>query len=164
MSSKALNSRQARWAELLADFNFVICYRPGRHNPLADALTRKPDELHSQNSTKKSQRFQQLLRDNQIDEFFRDNKLRLNTQQETTINLIDISSISPSIGIVDQALAANRNALSLQALRKKAASPTPGKFLLSNGLLLFDERLLVPDTDSIRTLLIREAHDQVSTA
>ncbi|KAI0998146.1 hypothetical protein K3495_g10044 [Podosphaera aphanis] len=114
MSSKALNSRQAHWAELLANFNIVICYRP-------------------------------------------------DTQQEATINLIDVSSISPPIGSVDQALAVNRNALSLQTLQKKAASPIPGKFLLSNGLLLFDERLLVPDIDSIHTLLIREAHDQVYT-
>lgn len=37
MTSKALNSRQARWAELLADYNFMISYCPGKDNPLADA-------------------------------------------------------------------------------------------------------------------------------
>jgi hypothetical protein len=39
MSSKILNSRQARWAEILADFFFVITYRLGRQNARADALT-----------------------------------------------------------------------------------------------------------------------------
>ena len=36
--------------------------------------------------------------------------------------------------------------------------------MLLQGLLLFDERLVVPDTENLRTLLIREAHDQISTA
>ena len=49
MTSKALNSRQARWAEFLADYNFMISYRPGKDNPLADALTRRVDELEPQN-------------------------------------------------------------------------------------------------------------------
>jgi hypothetical protein len=31
-----LNTRQARWAELLAMYDFEIKYHPGRHNP-ADA-------------------------------------------------------------------------------------------------------------------------------
>ena len=52
MTSKQLNVRQARWAELLADYNFMITYRPGKHNPLADALSRRTDELDDQNNPK----------------------------------------------------------------------------------------------------------------
>jgi hypothetical protein len=37
-----LNARQARWAELLAAYDFKIEYYPGRHNP-ADAPSRQRD-------------------------------------------------------------------------------------------------------------------------
>ena len=58
----------------------------------------------------------------------------------------------------------NRNASSLQALRKRATLDNLGDFLLANGLLLFKNRLFIPNIDNIRILLIREAHDQVSSA
>ncbi|KAL1952592.1 hypothetical protein VTO42DRAFT_4707 [Malbranchea cinnamomea] len=37
------NSRQTNWAETLAQFKFLIKYRPGRVNRLADALSRRED-------------------------------------------------------------------------------------------------------------------------
>ena len=40
MMTKKLNARQARWAEFLSRFYFLIKYRPGRQNTLADALSR----------------------------------------------------------------------------------------------------------------------------
>ena len=45
MTTKRLNSRQARWSELLSGFNFVITYRPGKQNPRADALTRRTQDM-----------------------------------------------------------------------------------------------------------------------
>ena len=41
MTKKELNKRQARWAEKLAAFDFVIEYRAGKSNP-ADGLSRQP--------------------------------------------------------------------------------------------------------------------------
>ena len=40
MTTKKLNAQQARWAEFLSRFYFLIKYRPGRQNTLADALSR----------------------------------------------------------------------------------------------------------------------------
>ncbi|EDN08461.1 hypothetical protein HCAG_04960 [Histoplasma mississippiense (nom. inval.)] len=42
LTTKSLTGRQARWAELLSEYDFFIRYRPGRLNP-ADAPSRRPD-------------------------------------------------------------------------------------------------------------------------
>ena len=42
MTTKKLNARQARWAEFLSRFYFLIRYRPVRENTLADALISRP--------------------------------------------------------------------------------------------------------------------------
>ena len=42
-TTKILNRRQARWAEILSEFNFVITYCPGEKNVKADALLRRTD-------------------------------------------------------------------------------------------------------------------------
>jgi len=42
-STKLLNRRQARWAEILSEFNFKIIYHPGERNGKADALSRQVD-------------------------------------------------------------------------------------------------------------------------
>ena len=41
-TKKDLTRREARWIDLLADFDFSITHRPGREN-LADSLSRRPD-------------------------------------------------------------------------------------------------------------------------
>ena len=44
MTTKKLTPRQARWAEFLSEYNFIISYQSGKKNEKADALTRKPNE------------------------------------------------------------------------------------------------------------------------
>jgi hypothetical protein len=40
LSSAKLGAYEQKWASQLADFNFEIKYRPGKHNANADALSR----------------------------------------------------------------------------------------------------------------------------
>ena len=40
---RILKQRHARWAEILSEFDFVLCYKPGMMNPVADALSRRSD-------------------------------------------------------------------------------------------------------------------------
>jgi len=42
MTTKILNRRQARWAEILSGYDFVLDHIPGSRNP-ADGLSRRPD-------------------------------------------------------------------------------------------------------------------------
>ncbi|GJZ27557.1 putative reverse transcriptase domain-containing protein [Tanacetum coccineum] len=41
IDQKELNMRQRRWLELLSDYDYEICYHPGKANVVADALSRK---------------------------------------------------------------------------------------------------------------------------
>lgn len=162
MSTKSLNARQARWAELLADYHFLIAYRPGKENPLADALSRKVDELESRNKVKKENRNQQLLKEAQIDPLILQAQLRTHFD-EPNLNAFELTSVSNSFNLLNRILQANRDSKSLQPLRLSALRDD-SKFELKDGLLLYRDRLIVPDTANLRTLLIREVHDSVTTA
>ncbi|GMF50655.1 unnamed protein product [Phytophthora fragariaefolia] len=43
MKSPHLSQRNARWLSFFAEYNFVVHYKPGKNNILADALSRRPD-------------------------------------------------------------------------------------------------------------------------
>ena len=42
LTAKYSSGRRARWSETMAEFNIDICYKPGRKNNNADALSRAP--------------------------------------------------------------------------------------------------------------------------
>src|SRR5277367_4541788 len=46
--TKVYNRRQARWAEKLSRFDFIIVFRPGKEGGKPDALSRRPDYCISQ--------------------------------------------------------------------------------------------------------------------
>ncbi|KAE9295985.1 hypothetical protein PF008_g24126 [Phytophthora fragariae] len=43
MKSPHLSQRMVRWLSFFAEYNFVVHYKPGKNNILADALSRQPD-------------------------------------------------------------------------------------------------------------------------
>lgn len=45
MTTRRLSERQVRWAQFLSRFNFELSYRPGRQNTVADALSRRDQDL-----------------------------------------------------------------------------------------------------------------------
>jgi hypothetical protein len=66
MSTKALTARQARWSEVLSQYNFQIMYNLRKTN-CADALTRRRQELESQAASKIALRTQALLQTENLD-------------------------------------------------------------------------------------------------
>ncbi|THC87525.1 hypothetical protein EYZ11_013030 [Aspergillus tanneri] len=72
MTTKQLNRRQARWAEFLSEFNFKIMYWPGKQGQKPDTLTRRSQDLPKGfDDERERERFQTVLRENQLDEDLR---------------------------------------------------------------------------------------------
>jgi len=143
MTTKKLNARQARWAEFLSRFRFIIRYRPGKQNTLADALSR-PERKSKGNGP-----VQTLLKPENLDPRIR----------------AELAPVDPTISILDEVTNLNRTAASLESLRADA-NKEDSPYTVENGLLLYDGRLVVPieEDDTLRARLLKEIHDQPSMA
>jgi transposase InsO family protein len=159
MTTKALTARQARWAEVLSQFNFQIMYKPGARNH-ADALTRREQDLENQAAAKIAIRTQALLRPEQLDPQIQAELASRVQNQDTEICLVDAADMD----LIDELLQANRTSTSLQEHREKTKDSN-SSWTLENGLLKFQDRLVVAsENNNLRTRLITEAHSQVATA
>lgn len=105
MTSKQLNSRQARWAEFLADFNFRITYRPGKQSTKPDSLTRRVGDLPEDENDDRTQfRHLTILKDENLDPGIK-NAVRLasflldETEQEVTCLVSKVYDLSEQDGI-----------------------------------------------------------------
>lgn len=148
MSTKKLNARQARWAEFLSRFYFLIRYCPGKQNTLADALSRPQ---RSPDTPDCNHRFQILLKPDSL--------------EPQVHREVSLSPINPQIHIVDRILQMNRESPELEEYRTKAKTDQDGPWELRDGLLLWNNRLMVPGNDpTLRTHLLDEVHGQISTA
>jgi hypothetical protein len=68
MTSKMLTRRQARWANFLSRFNFIIKYRPGKQNIQADALTRRAGDIPINEEDERQQhQLQTILKPSNLD-------------------------------------------------------------------------------------------------
>ena len=161
MTTKQLTARQARWAEALSEYYFIITYRPGKDNVQADALTRRNDDVVNQDQLKKAARQQILLTSDKLDprivRELEEASVAVLAPLEATKSFLD------TVTVVDRVLRANRNEPSLETLRIQAAKSDP-HLALHKGTLLYYGKVVVPDVNYLRTHLIREVHDQISTA
>ena len=106
MTTKALTARQARWADVLSQFNFLIMYRPGATNR-ADALTRREQDLGDHTAAKISLRTQTLLRPEHLDP-------RIQAELSTDPSGAEMYPIDPSgLDLIDELLQTNCTAPSL---------------------------------------------------
>jgi transposase InsO family protein len=154
MTKRSLSARQARWAELLSRYHFMITYRSGKQNQRADALTRREEDVKSQNQVKLEARTQVMIPQEKVD-----------LQIRATLAPVLLGDMT----LIDQILQKNRESLSLEPLRSTAREGNLPEWQLQNGLLTHQGRLVVPDEADnngvpLRTGLIREAHDQVAAA
>lgn len=155
MTTKQLTARQARWAEILSQFFFTIMYQPGKDNLKADVLSRQEEDIEAQNKVKGEIRTQSLLRPDQINPQV--------LQEYTKLASLEEDELDEPLALIDRILQANRKCESLEALRAQAEDGND-QLQLQDGLLTYEDRLLVPDVEGLRADLIRKAHNQVSSA
>ena len=61
MTTKKLTPRQARWAEFLSEFNFVVTYQSRKKNDKANALTKRPNERPMNDEDERQKHRMQVL-------------------------------------------------------------------------------------------------------
>ena len=176
MTTKKLNQRQARWAELLSAFYFEIVYRPGNKNVVADTLTRREQDIGPQEVLKSSVRESTLLSPTQLDPRILETLAEiccLDTNSPVDIFCIDyadltVDTLAPiaaaqetpefpllpgeeGLLLVDRIMQANRTSPELTAEREKGERNVNG-YSIKNGLLLWNDRLVVrTKTNSMRS-------------
>ena len=152
----------------------MLTYKPGSQNR-ADPLTRRDQETDSQMAVKISTRTQTLLRpdnldprivaDLDLDPLGTDIGFEVDRSQLTTpgAEVATVNSSSGTHDLIDDLLQANRTSSDLAPLRQRATD-RESSWTIHNGLLLFDNRLVVPEDDKLKVRLLSEAHNQISTA
>ncbi|SPC63495.1 uncharacterized protein UHOD_11281 [Ustilago sp. UG-2017b] len=149
-TTKQLNRRQARWSELLADFDFVIQYRPGAQAGLPDALTRRSD-------MRPMDRGLSLMQEHNPDNFqtlLKPHQLRLAATGILTVK----SDITDKIR---DALSRDPWTSSLLEQVHLGSSPT-GFVINSMNLLTYQDLVVVPDVDDLRLLIVQDRHNSPS--
>ena len=153
-----LSGRQARWKDVLADYDFDIVYVEGKANVVADGLSRRPDHqrqqvaaapigLHSsrRDATAAAVAGKELLL--QAIELFTEDTIGPRLQISTATSLM-----------ADVFEASKKDAKYLQLLKARRTRTDP--IQEKQGLLWFKgDRLYVPDDLVLQTRILQECHD-----
>lgn len=157
-TKRTLTRRQARWAEKLSEFNFMITYRDGKSNVKADALTRQAGSIPT---------------DPEDERLKYQNRALLNPEQFTVAPAeIEVAGDPDDQTIHDKVkIETGRNEEAqkiMQAIRKKdqKVKTARGRIRLDNArveddLIWFKDRIWVPDPCVVD--VIKEVHSQLAT-
>lgn len=153
MTTKQLNRRQARWAEYLSRFSFVIKYNPGKNHQKADALTRLPG-VRPQNveDDRIQHQHQTILKPHQLD--------------PEIIRVLAVTQARPArplAELLDQAIAEDELCQETLKLLRTGARESKKISLAwcseENNRLLYKGAIWIPPHDELRLALIQAAHD-----
>lgn len=148
-TSKVLNRRQARWAELISGYDFVIVYRPGRKNGKADAMSRRHDYRPEEGKLqpdkdrpllKPDQMLVSATFQSEIDTNFRNKLLSALEEDPVTYKMIQHLK-SPSFH------------------KPPEDSSVLENCSIENDLLLKNNRIYVPNSDALKLDIVRRYHD-----
>lgn len=176
-STKMLNQRQARWAELLSGFNFRIIYRPGHKAVRPDALSRRAEDrpAHADpNDDRIKNRLQTILPERVFDTAaFKDIIRQANSDLDLTIapmGMIIPDTDKPIDDLIDKAYESSELVTTMRTtLRDPSARHWPLSIRkdlrialqdcrLVNGKIFYRDRLFVPPSAELRTQIIYRTH------
>ena len=150
MTNKQLTRRQVRWAEVLADYNFAITYRPGKQSDKPDALSRRDDVYPSGGdatyANNNPHNFITLLKEKNVAGF-------LCTSHAAFGDAAD--------SFVAALLNAQQADSDLEEHFDHVDDPeaTYKPSLRQDKVLLLNDRIAVPSDDAIKLRILRQKHD-----
>ena len=172
MTTKKLTPRQARWAEFLLEYNFIISYQSGKKNKKADALTRKPNERPINKDDKRLEyRMQTLLPRERFEHVVNLEPIEVgNSPNEDITSAVDPAEPQKPSTLPEEIQDANRaDELCIQIrayLETPSEQARPTTHLnscrTSNGFLMKADQVWVPkgENNQLRLKVIKEVHDQ----
>ena len=104
-------------------------YRPGKQNVVADALSRREQDMEPQDEIKAKHRTRALLQPDQLDPRI--------LEELADPEIAAFEGLKESVGLIDRLLSANRTAKSLEALRIITRVSNRVGLVLEDGLLLY---------------------------
>ena len=149
-TTKVLNRRQARWAEMLGSYNFEIVHRPGKDNTKADLLSRRPDYFPNGDSANK-QPHPPILRPEQL-------SLQATALEETFLE--KDYSFAQEVKEAYETDPVCKKALELA--RAKPQQENHEWTVSQEGLLLKKGLIYIPNRKELRARILHEHHDEVT--
>jgi len=145
MSTKMLNRRQARWAELLSRFDFKMTFRPGKSGGKPDSLTHRSGDLPQEGDERIMHQFQTVLNPSKLSLF-----TLFAPPDELVQTLTEAYASDPFPTMVLKMLD--------DGLRYSKKISLPDCQAV-DGRLYFRKRLFVPESDPLWLMILRSHHD-----
>ena len=172
-TSRALNRRQARWAEFLAGFDFCLQFRPGLLNGRADAISRRPDfntkggdspaakhslTLISPRVDVPTSILQSTMTPGSLTDTPRSSAFAVVPSRQTSTSMTDLSL--PEQIRISQLTDSTLMPI-IESLTTDPSSPyaRQGYAYPAEGPLVFQSRLCVPNEANIKLAILAECHD-----
>jgi hypothetical protein len=137
-----LNMRQRRWLELIKDYELEIYYHLGKANVVADALSRKASCHCLTVRTPDTTLCQEM------------EKLNLGMIQHGTFNQLKLESI-----FLQRIIDVQRNDKGIKHIHEKIEAGKANCFRKDDqGIVWFNNRIVVPKNDEVRQQILDQAH------
>jgi len=160
MTTKVLNRRQARWAEFLANYDFVLAHIKGTKNP-ADGPSRRPDYMENVELPTGALIPRSALR--MLQPEVARNPATVSLASETHASPLEVhwSLIGVHANTTPEASLRSRfvTALEKDPLAQEYRDNPPKPWSWQDGLLLHDNLVYVPHDDALRVELMQTHHD-----
>ena len=141
-TSKVLTSRQARWSEFWAEFDFIVRYRPGEKNGKADGVYRRWDLRPEEGS--------EDLRP--VHFLFKPGQLRISAIKATQLGEPFRNTLL-STAKKDKTSLATHDTV---AVKKEELDP---HFSIENKVLLWKGRWYIPNDIDLKNMILNDNHD-----
>jgi len=141
---KELNMRQRRWLEFLKDYDFQLSYHPGKANVVLDALSRK--SLHMSAL---------MVKELELIEQFQD----LSLVCELAPGSVKLGMLKLTSNILEEIKSGQKEDLKLVNRVVLVNQGKGADFRLDqNGVLMFRDRVCVPDVPELKKHILDEGH------